>query len=277
MIDIKNLHYQFGSKRKLINGLNLHLETGKIYGLLGQNGAGKSTLLKCISSLLIPQKGDIIIDGYNSKDRLAGFLEGIFFLPEDITFPNMLPETYGQVYGSFYSGFSMNQFRSICNEFEIPWSYKMEEMSYGQKKKTLIAFGIACNTRIVILDEPTNGLDITSKSQFKKIVAKYTNENNCFLISTHQIKDIENLIDHILILHEGEIRFNQSTSHIAERIHFAELESVSESKYALYQESSLHGTSIVELNTNNLESKVDLELLYKAVMNNPTSLNRAFN
>ena len=101
----------------------------------------------------------------------------------------------------FYPKFDHKLFKTLCNEFEIPMENKLDEMSYGQKKKTLISFGIACNTRLILLDEPTNGLDIPSKSQFRKIIAKSTNPGNCILISTHQIKDIENLIDHVLIIH----------------------------------------------------------------------------
>lgn len=154
---------------------------------------------------------------------------------------------------------------------------KLDEMSYGQKKKTLISFGIACNTKLILLDEPTNGLDIPSKSQFRKIIAKSTNPGNCILISTHQIKDIENLIDHVLIINEGGILFNQSVSAIATALYFAEREDKDSDPIRLYEEESIHGYTVIEQNDLASESKIDLEILFKAVMNNPALLNHPFN
>jgi len=277
MIEINNLHYQYGSSRKVLTNLNLKLDSGKIYGILGRNGAGKSTLLKCISGLLIPRLGKIRIGNWEAKDRLPSFLAEIFFLPEELSNPDVKPEAYGKVYSAFYPRYNHLLFKSLCIEFEVPMDHKLDEMSYGQKKKTLIAFGIACNTKVIILDEPTNGLDIPSKSQFRKIIAKSTNPYNCILISTHQIRDIENLIDHVLILNEGGILFNQSFAAVSHALYFAERDENDPAHSRLYSEESIHGYTMIEHNVEAKESKIDLEVLYKAVMSDPQALNNPFN
>jgi len=277
MIEINNLHYQYGSKRKIFTGLNLSFETGKIYGILGHNGAGKSTLLKCICGLLIPGTGSIRIGHQSAADRLPDFLAELFFLPEEISSPAVRPEQYGKIYGVFYPKYDHQLFKSLCQEFEIPMEHKLDEMSYGQKKKTLIAFGIACKTKVIILDEPTNGLDIPSKSQFRKILAKSTTPENMILISTHQIKDIENLIDHVMIVNEGGLLFNQSYAAITQALYFTERTGDHLTDSALYEEEKIHGHSVLEINTGSKESKIDLEFLYKAVIHDPNTLKKLFN
>jgi ABC-2 type transport system ATP-binding protein len=277
MIEIKDLYYQYGNSRRVLNGLDLNLEQGKIYGLLGRNGAGKSTLLKCMSGLLIPGLGKIKIGDWDAKDRLPSFLADLFFLTEEIPSPDIRPDEYGRVYGVFYPKYDQSKFNDICVEFEIPMTYRLDEMSYGQKKKALIAFGIACNTKLIILDEPTNGLDIPSKSQFRKIVSKYTSDQNCILISTHQIKDIENLIDHVIIMNEGALLFNQPLEQVSKTLYFSETPSLNHVETPLYSEESIHGYAVVDRNLTQEDSKIDLELLYKAIMNNTKMIHQLFN
>lgn len=277
MVEIKDLHYQYGNSRKVLNGLCLRLNPGKIYGLLGRNGAGKSTLLKCISGLLIPGLGKIRIGDWDSKDRLPSFLADLFFLPEEISSPDIRPSEYGKVYGVFYPKYDHSIFHNICEEFEIPMTHRLDEMSYGQKKKALIAFGIACNTKLIILDEPTNGLDIPSKSQFRKIISKYTSDQNCILISTHQIKDIENLIDHVMIINEGALLFNQPLEQVSKTLYFSETPSLDHAQSPLYSEESIHGYSVVGSNPLHEDSRIDLELLYKAIMHDSKTIHQLFN
>ncbi len=277
MIEINDLQYQYGSKRKIFTGLNLNLTQGKIYGVIGPNGAGKSSLLKCIAGLLIPKSGTVRIGSFLAKDRLPSFLSELFFLPEEISNPNVKPAEYGKFYGVFYPRYEHLRFQSLCEEFEIPQQLKLDEMSYGQKKKTLISFGIACNTRVLLLDEPTNGLDIQGKSQFRRILAKSTTPENIILISTHQIRDIENLIDHILIINEGGILFNQSLTSISSAFYFVDSKDRNANTPRIYQEESIHGYSVIEPNPGGYESRIDLEVLYQAVMHDPRSLNQPFN
>lgn len=276
MITVNDLHYQYGLKRKIFTGLNLTLESAKIYGILGRNGAGKSTLLKCLCGLLIPRSGIIKIGTYTAQDRLPSFLSDLYFLPEEISSPDVSPEEYGRTFGVFYPGYDHTFYISLCKEFEIPMQHRLDEMSYGQKKKTLISFGIACNTKVIILDEPTNGLDIPSKSQFRKILAKSTNQENCILISTHQIKDVENLIDHVIILNEGGILFNQSISSISQTLYFTERGTIEPNDQRIYEEESIHGYTVIEPNTGTKETKIDLEILYNAVMQESNSIQQLF-
>lgn len=276
MIEIDDLQYQYGTKRKIFTGLNLNLSPGKIYGVIGPNGAGKSTLLKCICGLLIPKSGKVRVAGFTAKDRLPAFLSELFFLPEEISNPNVKPGEYGKFYGAFYPRYDHLRFQSLCEEFEIPLQLKLDEMSYGQKKKTLISFGIACNTNVLLLDEPTNGLDIQGKSQFRKILANSTTPENFIIISTHQIRDIENLIDHILIINEGGILFNQSLTSISSALFFAEAEELNTTTSRIYQKESIHGYSIIEPNPGGYESRIDLEILYQAILNDSQLINQHF-
>ncbi len=277
MITISNLHYQYGSSRKVLTGLNLELSAGKIYGILGSNGAGKSTILKCICGLLLPQSGSINVGVWQAKDRLPSFLSELFFLPEDPFGPDIKPEEYGRVYGVFYPKYDHILFLSLCSDFEIPSSHRLDEMSHGQKKKALIAFGIACKTKLIILDEPTNGLDIPSKSQFRKIIAKSTHSENCIVISTHQIKDVENLIDHVIIVNEGNVLFDKSVAAISKALFFVERPTSVTSAPKYYEEESIRGYTVIEPNPEELESKIDLEILYKAVLSDPKLLKNPFN
>ena len=120
-----------------------------------------------------------------------------------------------------------------------------DRMSYGQKKKTMIAFGLACHTDVIIMDEPTNGLDITSKSQFRKLVSQAITDENSILISTHQIKDVENLVDRVLILNEGNVLLDESMDTISRKLHFGFTSDLVNDIPFLFSEESLRGYNYI--------------------------------
>src|SRR6185437_6980849 len=111
-------------------------------------------------------------------------------------------------------------FRRAAAGFELHTDGRLDQMSYGQRKKALICFALATNAEVLLLDEPTNGLDIVSKGQFRKVMAGAVDDDKCIVISTHQIKDVENLIDRVTIIDEGKILFDQNIDTIAERLFF---------------------------------------------------------
>ncbi len=275
MIDIQDLHFAY-KKKKVFTGLNLSLQPGHIYGLLGKNGTGKSTLLRNIAGLLFPDQGKVKVLNYNPGQRNPGFLQELFMVPEEFYLPNVSIEKFVACNATFYPKFDHNQFKTYLKEFEIPADNKLQQMSYGQKKKVLISFALACNTSLLLMDEPTNGLDIMSKSQFRKVIAGALDENKCIIISTHQVKDMESLIDRITVIDEGRILFDQTVDRITSKLSFKISFDNTEIKHALYREESLKGSSIITTNAEDEEGKLDLEMLYKAIVTNGEAIRSVF-
>lgn len=275
MIKISNLHYRYGSK-PVFTGLSLELHPGHIYGLLGKNGTGKSTLLRTIAGLLFPRQGSLSVMGFEPGKRQPEFLQQVFMVPEEFYFPNIPIERFLECNAPFYPGFNRQQFDAYLQEFVVPKNQPLQEMSYGQKKKVLIGFGLACNTSVLLMDEPTNGLDIMSKSQFRKVMAGAVSEKKCILISTHQVKDLENLIDRITIIDEGNILFDQTVDRICNRLQFKISFDSEEIRNAIYRESSLKGNAIIIPNPETGQGNIDLEMLYKAIVTDQKSIQSAF-
>ena len=142
----------------------------------------------------------IDIDGQNPYDRHPSLLSEQYYLSDEVAAVNMTAAEYARTYGKFWEKFDYDKFIEVMKVFENDADKKMAKMSFGQLKKTYISFALACNTKYLFMDEPTNGLDIPSKAQFRKALMKYTSEDAIILISTHQVRDLENIIDPIIIL-----------------------------------------------------------------------------
>ena len=277
MIHLDHLTFGYSKDKKLFEKLSLNLEPGHIYGLLGKNGAGKSSLLRNMAGLLYPLSGKVQVNGYEPKNRQPAFLQDLFFIPEEIYLPSVTIDRYLQTLAPFYPAFDEQQFRTYITEFDIPQGNKLTGMSYGQKKKVLTAFALATNTKVLLMDEPTNGLDIPSKSQFRKIVSSALQPDRLILISTHQVRDLDNLIDGIIILEDSKILIQHSLEVISERLHFGTLSSIGNDSKVLYSEPSLRGYRTVTENLEHEESRVDLEQLFNAVMESPARIKQIFN
>jgi len=275
MINIANLHFAY-RRKPVFSGLDLELRPGHIYGLLGRNGMGKSTLLRSIAGFLFPQQGTIDVLGYVPRRRQPAFLQRVFLLPEDFYLPPMELERWVDLYSAFYPRFDREQFRRGAAGFELQTDGRLDQMSYGQRKKALICFALATNAEVLLLDEPTNGLDIVSKGQFRKVMAGAVDENKCIVISTHQIKDLENLIDRVTIIDEGRILFDQTIDAIQERLLFRLSYDAGETAGAIYSEESFRGSALLLPNLEGEDSRPDLEMLYKAVMLRGERINRLF-
>jgi ABC-2 type transport system ATP-binding protein len=277
MIELKDLKYAYRKKHPLFTGLNLELQGGFIYGLLGKNGAGKSTLLRLLSGLLFPKAGKSTVFGHKAADRKPAMLQDLYMVPEEFDLPPVSIETYGKLNAVFYSRFNHEQFRKYLDEFELPGHVKVSTLSYGQKKKFLIAFGLATNARVLILDEPTNGLDIPSKSQFRKTLASALTEEKIIIISTHQVRDLENLIDVVLVLEKGNIIFNRNLAEVSEKLAFEENLAGIPEEEVLYGEEMGGRRSGILRNISGVESRTDLELLFNGIIKDPAGINAAFN
>jgi len=274
-IEIKNLCFGY-TKERLFSNLDLSLQGGNIYGLLGKNGAGKTSLLKLICGLRIPDSGACSVLGWEPRNRPASLLEDIYFLPEEFYIPPISGELYRQIYAPFYPRFSLEAFRDYLGEFDLPEKKRLSEMSYGQKKKFLLAFGLATRCRLVLLDEPTNGLDIPSKSQFRKLLAGAGQEERIILISTHQVRDMENLIDPIIILDEGQIIFQQPMYEVTRCLRVEMQMEQPSGDGVLYSEKALGGYVVVRRNESGEETQLDLETLFNTVIANRDRIGQLF-
>ena len=274
MITIKDLGFAYGEKAVLKN-ITLTLEEGRIYGLLGENGVGKTTLLTLLCGLKKPQTGTIDTDGMKPYDRQPSLLSEQYYLSDEVPAMNVKAVDYAKNYGKFWEGFDMDKFMEVMAVLENNPQQKMNQMSFGQLKKTYIAFALACNTKYLFMDEPTNGLDIPSKAQFRKAVTKYTREDSIILISTHQVRDLENIIDPIIILDRQDILLNASLEEISEKLYFDY--STERIEGALYSEMIPGGNIQVCLNQNGEDSKVSIEALFNTVHQHKELIKGIFN
>ena len=277
MIQINNLSFGYSKKKLLYKNLSLKIDSGSIYGLLGKNGAGKSTLLKNLTGLLFPTEGSISVNGFTPKKRLPSFLETIYFIPEEVYVPALTVAKYVNLFAPFYPQFNEEQFFIYLDQLDVKEKGKLNTLSFGQQKKFIIAFALACNTKVLLLDEPTNGLDIPSKIKFRKLISSFFTDDRMIFISTHQIRDLENLIDKVIIVDNGEVLLNASITEISAKLSFKTVPYIEDQEKILYAEEALKGMSIVTENTDDADTKVNLEHLFNAVTENPAKTKALFN
>ena len=274
MIQIENLSFGYSRKSLLFQNLNLTLSRGHIYGLLGKNGAGKSTLLKNMVGLNFPQTGRCLFRGVDVANRSPEVLADLFFLPEEIYVPSQTVNRFVSNTACFYPRFDEQLFYRLLDEFEVPRTAVLNRLSFGQQKKVMISFSLAANTSFLVMDEPTNGLDIPSKVQFRKIIASILTEERCIIISTHQVRDLDSLIDTVVVLHNREIILNEALDSIAERLYFTIVTDTTGLK-VLYEEESYRGKQVILPNDEGRFSKVDTELLFNALISGNHSLTQS--
>ncbi|MBI9093707.1 MAG: ABC transporter ATP-binding protein [Sphaerochaeta sp.] len=276
VILMQDIGFSYG-KKPLFTHLNLEIKRGNIYGLLGKNGSGKTTLLKLICGQLFPDEGFTSALGSDPTVRKPAMLSEIFYLPEEFPLPKMKATEYLKMRSVFYPRFDNLMFLQFCKDFELDMQQNLSEMSLGQKKKLLLAFGLASNTSLLILDEPTNGLDIPSKRQFRQTVASAMTEDRTFIISTHQVRDMENLIDPLIILHDGNIIFNDTVDSITGKyvMGLVTTDPVQDEK-VVYKEKVLGGWMVLRERGEQEEERegqpLDLETLFNVVVERSTRM-----
>lgn len=265
MIEIKDLAFSYG-KTPILKSITTTLEEGRIYGLLGENGVGKTTLLTLLCGLKKVCSGSITTDGENPFDRTPTLLQNQFYLPDEVLPVAMKAECFAKERGAFWPDYDHSKFLEIMKEFENDPAKKMNQMSAGQLKKTYISLALACGCKYIFMDEPTNGLDIPSKTQFRSAIMKYTSDDSTIVISTHQVRDLENIIDPIIILDRQDVLLNATVEEITSKLHFdygTQLHPES-----LYSEQLPGGFIQVYPNTTGEDSKINVEALFNAVHKN---------
>lgn len=271
MLTIRQLNFNYSNSKSVLKSINLDFKAGNIYGLFGKNGEGKSTLMKIMAGLLFPKAGDCTIDAESTKKRSVLGLQHIFLVPEDFELPALPIGTFEKIQSPFYPKFSKEQFYNLIEEFKLSPTDIISRLSFGQKKKVLIAFSLAANTKLILMDEPTNGLDIPSKSQFRKVMASIADEEKCIVISTHQVRDLHSLINHVVILDNAQVAFNKSLEAVSEGLWFGKPSGHNELE-VVYSESSFGGKAILP-RANKDETEIDLELLFNGILNEPDKIN----
>jgi ABC-2 type transport system ATP-binding protein len=264
MIEINHLNFGYRKKEPLFSDLSFTANPNNIVGLLGKNGAGKSTLLKLIAGLLEAPGKAVNVSGYIPYERKPDFLRDVYFVAEDFDLPAVSIKTYVRANSVFYPRFDNERLTRVLSDFELSPDANLSKISYGQMKKFIIAFALATNCRLLVFDEPTNGLDIPSKGAFRKVMAGALNDDQIAVISTHQVKDVENLIDQLVIIDQGKIVFDQTMYDVSKKFAFSTVTSFDESQ-VLYHEVVPGGFKVLKP-VNGHRTEVDMELLFNAVI-----------
>ena len=262
MLQVENISFSYRKGRKeVLSDFSLSLEAGRVYGLLGKNGAGKSTLLYLMSGLLAPKRGRVMYHDTDMRRRLPVTLQDMFLVPEEFELPPISLVSYIELNSKFYPRFSKEDMVKYLHFFEMDMDADLGALSMGQKKKIFMSFALATNTSLLLMDEPTNGLDIPGKSQFRKFIASGMSDDKTIVISTHQVREVENLIDKIVILDEQGLVLAATTEELSHRLTFGPLPADAK---AIYSTPSFSGEEGIALNTTGRESRPDLELIFAA-------------
>ena len=278
MIEVENLSFSYGRKKsKVLEDFSMKLDKGSVYGLLGKNGTGKSTLLYLMAGLLRPQTGNVLYKGVDVKKRYLDTLQDMFLVPEEFALPNVSLKQYVKLNAPFYPNFSDELLNTCLRDFDMNEDIHLGELSMGQKKKAFMCFALATNTSLLMMDEPTNGLDIPSKSQFRKVIASGMSDDKAVIISTHQVRDIDSLLDHVLILDGSKLLLNESVATICEKLYFAEQGMNEPTEGALYVQPSVQGNSVILPNEYGEDSKMNLEVLFNAMLAERERMQQMFN
>lgn len=276
MLKVEEMAFSYRRNEYLLNKINFEITPGGVYGLLGKNGSGKSTLLYLMTGLMFPHIGTVTIDGIPAGKRLPQTMQNIYLLPEEYDLPAVSIERYVKNNAPFYPMFNREQFDNFLQIFELPQVKDLSQYSMGQKKKFLVSFALATNTPLLFMDEPTNGLDIPSKSQFRKAIALGMSDERSIIISTHQVRDLESMIDRVLVLHDNSIMLNESVMRIADRMEFVRTTSKEDLRGCIYSTFTPQGFVGVRPNVDGVDSLVDLEVLFNSIITNPDVVKSLF-
>lgn len=277
MLKINNVSYSYSLKgHKVLDDFSLSLSSGGVYGLLGPNGAGKSTLLNIIAGTLTLSHGNVTLDGTDTRRRLPVTLTDIFFVPEEFSLPPMKLSKYARLYGAMYPRFSEDDMKRYLEMFELPSDVRLDALSMGQKKKVFMSFAMACNTRVLLMDEPTNGLDIPAKSRFRKFIVSGMTDDRTIIISTHQVRDIDKLLDHVVITDPSGIKLDADTYSIISKLKFITAPVSVPPTEALFAQPALGGYNLILNNDDDTETEINLESLFEFTQRCPEKVAELF-
>lgn len=277
-VKISQIEYQYSKSVNLFSNFDLVLGTNCIHGLFGKGGEGKTTLLKLIAGLALPQKGSILVNEMQPKKRNQQFIRNTFFLPEEIPVSNLSIKAFKETYSGFYPNFNFKHFHFYLDRFLInQQTPNIDDLTYSQKKKLFIAFGLATRARLILLDEPTSGMDVLSKLQFLDVLATLRKADRCIVISGIILSDLQDVVEKVLVLDNHKIIFNEFTQTISQKLLFETAENQETGNSVIYSEQGLNCHQHIKINETGLESKIDLDLLYNALIPFGNQINKILN
>ncbi len=275
MIYCKNVAYSYHGSHEGLLDFSIDVCTeddGRVYGLLGKNGSGKTTLIRLLTGVLMPQKGTVKVHNFESKRRNPHMLREIAIIPEEYEVPPITPKTYERCWSKFYPRFDNKLFAHLQEVLGCPQNKLLENFSMGQKKKFLFAFAIATQAKLLIFDEPTNSRDISGKILFKQIIHKHTTKEQRILISTHQIKDIKDIIDSVIVIDRGNYLLHSRIDTINKAFMAAKTKEAMREQ-VIYHIPYLDGyMSLIKRTSEDEPTAVDLELFFLAAIENTQSV-----
>ena len=212
ILECVGLYKKYNNNFYALNNLNLTLEQGQIVGLLGPNGSGKTTLIKLINDALVPTQGKVLIDG---KEPGVATKKIISYLPERTYLDDsMKVRDIIQYFADFYDNFVTDRAYQMLTDLEINANARLKTLSKGTKEKVQLILVMSRDARLYILDEPIGGVDPAARDYILHTILSNYNENATILISTHLIHDIENILDRVLFIRQGQVAFNATVDEI---------------------------------------------------------------
>ncbi|WP_461613432.1 ABC transporter ATP-binding protein [Clostridium sp. Marseille-QA1073] len=218
MIEINNLYKNLGNK-KILKNINLKIDRGSIFGIIGPNGSGKTTLINTIVGAYKVDSGSIKIMGEHIYENINMKEEIAFVEDENSVFSNYKVKDVISFYSRAYKNFNKERFNTLNDIFTIDEKYRISKLSRGMKKIFFIMMGLSIMPKIMILDEPTIGLDPLIKNQFINLILEEVAERNTtILITSHNLDELERICDSIAIINKGEIKYTSSLDNMKENI-----------------------------------------------------------
>lgn len=205
IIELNKVSLRYGKESPVLEELSLRMDGGGIVGLCAPNGVGKTSLLKMLMGLRYPTTGSLKVMGYDPTQRPTALLEQAYFLPADPNLPAWTPRKIGKVLGSFYPNFDPEIYQECIDDFQVDPDRVLSKLSFGQQRRVQLAFALGVRTPLLLLDEPTIGLDVNGKDQFRRSLIKATEAGQTVILATHLLNEVGPVLDQLLVLHQRQV------------------------------------------------------------------------
>lgn len=269
MIKIDNLIFGYDRRSVAVDDACASLGEG-IWLLLGENGAGKTTLLRLLCGLLKPSEGYIEFDGDNPAGHRPSVMRRLFFVPDSLEVPAPTINALAKIDAAFYPNFSPERLHDNLAAFSLTGDERIAECSLGTRHKLFAAYAFSLGVDLLLLDEPTNGLDIQSKKVLRHIMASCVDENQTVIISTHNIEDVRDLCDSLMVMRKGKIILAKPVEEIEMILRF--VQGPDSAPGALYSERRGPAVISVTANGSGTPSQIDYAALYSMLMTDDESI-----
>ncbi|MDE6301827.1 MAG: ATP-binding cassette domain-containing protein [Muribaculaceae bacterium] len=262
MLTLDHVSYKYKGGVQAITDANTEIGPGT-YLLIGSNGAGKTTLLRLLSTLLFATEGEVKLDGRDITLRRPEDMKQIFYMPDDLKSPMPTIAELEKRHACFYPSFNPELLRANLTDFGLTGTEKLDSLSLGMRRKSLLAYALSLGVKYLLLDEPANGMDIDSKKIFMRMINRCVSDDSTLVIATHNIHELSSMFTHLLYLDKGRLSLSISIPDLLERIAF--VTSPSPVQGAAYQEPFGGLFHAVIANEDGLDTEIDFPLLFSAL------------